>query len=505
MVVVSNPNEPVVTFQDPGTGTSNHNDPNSAAMFAGPLGTVALSGRRVSGMGLSVDTSNNTIGIGSGTAIIELPSNVAVQASAGGNYSLNWYGPTAIVASIDNTTGITADTTSGVCGVWLDVDETSDNSVEIVNANQTTQPSEVTEPYIYLGTVDTSTGEIDEDVIYNPNLADAKGSDRYLPNISAEQVDGLRAKFGAATYFTYGGSDIVDISDGSSKVIIDDPEYQSGSPVDINGRIHYIGLTSLSGAPTIQSTGCILDGMDPGGQLNYLTLEGDRNMVVHSDDYVQVNSSDNVLHGFASPSEVTMASATIGNVVTGISGTSPNITDNDGRNTIGVVDKGSAELSDLVYEESNRLDHNGKIWKVHNDTELSNALSNAPDDSTILLLSGSYTTDRTISTSYRFIGSESTVITGSYTVDAACKFESLWIGPPTVGITWTINATSKFRDILFGRSDTTIDLQCNDNTLYDIESGTINNGSGYTGQMVDMARNTTFTGDTGAINTGLTI
>lgn len=506
MVVVSSASNPVVSFQDPGTGTSSHKDPNSAAMISGPLSALVHRGARVHGMDLEVDATNNTITVRSGVALLELPSTSDVQTSPGGSYDATWNGSSMIAVSIDETLDMTADNTAGYCDVYLNPDPSANDTVEIVNIADDTVPADVSQPYIRLGSVNTDTGSINQDVYRDPGISYTNPRiHRYLPEIKTENLKSITAQFGRRTYMTYGSDDISSrVGNGETKFFIDDTEYSTTGFVT-SDRIKYTGISNLDGPIDIQGDRSILDGLKPSGIQNYLTISGNNNMASHCDHYNEIGGDDNLFQGAANPSEITLSSGTSGNVVDSISGKSPNITDN-GDNTIGVVDKDSSELSDLVYEESLSRHWSGNIWTVGNFTELNTVLSNARAGSIIYLtplpLDNAFGSSSpiTVSSSHRFIGSwRNDVWLQDWTIDAQCQFENIGFSRDI-----TINADGcTFKSIEGeGPSSTTLDLQANNAIIDKVRNMDINNGSGYTGHMIDLANNITTSGDTAGINVG---
>lgn len=158
MVNQAEASSPVVSLQDPGTGTASNKDPISAAMVGGALPHV--SDVVINGLSLSADSSNGTISVTAGSALLEHPGGVSVQSSAGGSYDTTWNGSSTLPVSVGQTSGITEDV-SGVNHVYLDVDTSTNNSVSIV-VSGSENPSELGAASLYLGTADTSAGTADD-------------------------------------------------------------------------------------------------------------------------------------------------------------------------------------------------------------------------------------------------------------------------------------------------------------------------------------------------------
>lgn len=192
MVVTASPVNPVVSFQDPGTGlSSGNNDPNSAGMFGGPLAMMAVSGLKVDGMNLSVDTSNNTLSVSPGVAMVGHPNSISIQETIGGEYILDWQGDSVLPTVIDSTSGIAVDDSTVKNYVYLRVNPSANNSVDII-VSSTENPSELNNTSIYLGTVNPDSGIVFEDP--NPYNDTTKTlPDRWFDSLGINILDAREA------------------------------------------------------------------------------------------------------------------------------------------------------------------------------------------------------------------------------------------------------------------------------------------------------------------------
>lgn len=142
----------VVALEDPGTGATDHHDPDSAGMLAAPSSPNQT--QVVEGLGVDVDTTNDEITVNAGMAVIRY-DNPDVQTEPGGDYNRTLQGPVPLGVSVDTTTvAVDAD---AVNDVYLYVDTANDDGVQIRVGSSVAEP---TEPSLYLAELHSGTGEV---------------------------------------------------------------------------------------------------------------------------------------------------------------------------------------------------------------------------------------------------------------------------------------------------------------------------------------------------------
>jgi hypothetical protein len=162
------PSDAVCAPQDPGTGTSSNDDPNSAALAA--LVGSHEQGSYVpsdGGLTFAVDTGANELTIAQGYCYIEDDlSSTTNQRGSGGRAQLQ----SAVDAGYDTElpsgttqpyvvllpSAVTVGFDSGTNDVFVSVDPTAQNSVTITTGNGISAPSD---PSLKLGTADAGTGD----------------------------------------------------------------------------------------------------------------------------------------------------------------------------------------------------------------------------------------------------------------------------------------------------------------------------------------------------------
>jgi hypothetical protein len=159
------PGDAVTVPQDPGTGIATKDDPISAALVA-LLASHEQGAYVYGGCGFSnVDTTNDTVDIDAGVCYVMDTStstanerstngNVTVQSSVNSGYDTEVAAdqPYAVILPTSNTVGLDTGTTNTV---YVSVDPTNQNSVT-VHGTSGPAPSD---PYVELGTVNTSNGD----------------------------------------------------------------------------------------------------------------------------------------------------------------------------------------------------------------------------------------------------------------------------------------------------------------------------------------------------------
>jgi hypothetical protein len=141
--------------EDTGTGAGQGDD-NDAANFGAAYDGIGLTDFVVKGMGFTLNAGTPSLDLGSGKAVVSDSSATATQSGETRDEGV------AFVVELDARTGISL-TNSAVNHVFLQVDLSSDDTVNIVVNTTNSAPSE---PQVKLGTVDTSndtTTEVNRD------------------------------------------------------------------------------------------------------------------------------------------------------------------------------------------------------------------------------------------------------------------------------------------------------------------------------------------------------
>lgn len=198
MTQLTSANSPAVSLQDPGTGVTGHNDPNSAAHIGGALSHIAWG--VLNGLSISGDQNNSNVTVSSGVALIENPQSASVQTTVQGSYNKTWHGQSVLPVSINSTT-VPWDTSSGENHIYLDVDPTADNSVDVV-VSSTQNPSELGNASLYLGYYDAGANSVSEPRSRYYSDKPLRSDNGYITNLSGD----------SATFVEYNNVYIVETS-----------------------------------------------------------------------------------------------------------------------------------------------------------------------------------------------------------------------------------------------------------------------------------------------------
>lgn len=365
---------PVVSLQDPGTGTASSKDPISAAMIGGALPHV--SNVILSGLNLSANTDNSTLSVSAGSALIEHPGNVTVQSSAGGNYDLPWNGPSVLPVSIGQTTGIAEDQ-PGTNHVYLDVDTSTDNSVSIV-VSGSENPTELGDASIYLGVADTFGGDTD-DSAGDRRLSEWEVGSLIAGDATLGSVDADIYSTNERFYVIQNDSQWDDMKSERSAltnpppatVILTPDNPLSITSIDFRGTlIMPHGGYTLSNDLTISGSGITIIGLnvttDPGGPYTVdvqgvgvklvncsapvLDVNGDGCEIYGAPGTINVAAEGcRIIGGDENAIDVDVADGVGTGSITGVSDV--NLTGNGASNfTVGVLDKANSANSDLAYK-----------------------------------------------------------------------------------------------------------------------------------------------------------
>lgn len=220
------------------------------------------------------------------------------------------------------------------------------------------------------------------------------------------------------------------------------------------------------------------------------------------------NNAEIVVSDTQDPSELTNASLYLGNHDTSDDSVDEPISryysDKPLRSDNGHIDNLTGSFQ--------KYDRNGTVYYIRSAAEFNDAVQNAETGSRLVIDVNSNINigDTTIPPGNQFIiagnlpQSSINIDDATLSVNQRCTFRDVGFNSIFTPGTVVVNDDkSEFHNINLGGG--TLDLQSDNNMISSIKNGTINNGSNLSNNQVLMARNVTFTGDTGALNTQFVI
>lgn len=178
--------------------------------------------------------------------------------------------------------------------------------------------------------------------------------------------------------------------------------------------------------------------------------------------------------------------------------------DTDFSDTTPTAETAGGTISSVVIDDWPK---NDEYYYAANDAELDDVLSEANDGDTVRLGNATFSTNRTITTQLRIVGSGGiyiggTKVTGDWTIDTACLLDGVNWG---AGTTTTISSVGS-RIVNAANEDastTTFTVSNNDNIIAGFRRGDITLQSGTSGNVVDSSTAVTVT-DNGTNTVGTT-